>query len=210
MPVINNPDLYKKAKEIADEKYSKPSAYKSGFIVKTYKEMGGTYSDDDKPKNLQRWFKENWKDIGGLEYPVYRPTKRVSKDTPLTPDEIDFNDLIKQIILKQKIKGESNLPKFQGKGVGDYEIQPYSFKQAKKLGVKIKPSTNPKKKIDVFDWNNQFICSIGAKGYSDFPTYIKEKGKEYADERRRLYKIRHNKDRVKEGSPGYYSDNILW
>jgi hypothetical protein len=210
MPVINNPELYKKAKEIADEKYSKPSAYKSGFIVKKYKEMGGTYSDDDKPKNLQRWFKENWKDIGGLEYPVYRPTKRVSKDTPLTPDEIDFNDLVKQIILKQKIKGESNLPKFQGKGVGDYEIQPYSFKQAKKLGVKIKPSTNPKKKIDVFDYNNQFILSIGAKGYSDYPTYIEEKGKEYADERRRLYKIRHNKDRSKLGSAGYYSDNILW
>lgn len=210
MPVINNPELYKKAKQIADEKYSKPSAYKSGFIVKTYKEMGGTYSDDDKPKNLQRWFKENWKDIGGLEYPVYRPTKRVSKETPLTPDEIDFNDLVKQIILKQKIKGESNLPKFQGKGVGDYKIKPYSFKQAEKLGVKIKPSTNPKKKIDVFDYNNQYILSIGAKGYSDYPTYTEEKGKEYADERRRLYKIRHNKDRSKLGSAGYYSDNILW
>jgi len=40
MPIIDNPDIYKKAKEIADEKYSKPSAYKSGVIVKKYKEMG--------------------------------------------------------------------------------------------------------------------------------------------------------------------------
>jgi hypothetical protein len=209
MPVIDNPELYKKAKELADEKYSKPSAYKSGYIVKKYKELGGTYTDDKQPKNLKRWFKEDWKDIGGLDYPVYRPTKRVSKETPLTPNEIKFSNLVKQILLKQKIKGESNLPAFQGKGL-DYVIKPYSYKQAKKLGVKIEPSSNPKKKIDVFDWNKQFICSIGAKGYSDYPTYLAEKGKKFADERRRLYKIRHTKDRTKEGSPGYYSDNILW
>ena len=83
MPIIDNPELYKRAKEIADKKYEKPSAYKSGFIVKTYKDMGGTYTDDKKPRNLARWYKEDWKDIGGKEYPVYRPTKRISKDTPL-------------------------------------------------------------------------------------------------------------------------------
>jgi hypothetical protein len=207
--MIDNPELYSKAKKIADEKYSKPSAYKSGFIVKKYKELGGTYTDDKKPKNLERWFKEKWKDIGGLEYPVYRPTKRINKKTPLTPDEIDPENLLQQIFLKQKIKGKTNLPKFEGKGL-EYEIKPYSYKQAKRLGVKIEPSKNPKKKIDVFDWNKQFICSIGAKGYSDYPTYLVEKGKEYADNRRRLYKIRHNKDRSKLGSPGYYSDQILW
>lgn len=43
MPIVNQA-LYDKAKKIADEKYSKPSAYKSGFIVKSYKDMGGTYS----------------------------------------------------------------------------------------------------------------------------------------------------------------------
>lgn len=112
MPIIDNPVLYQKAKQIADEKYSKPSAYKSGFIVKTYKEIGGTYSNDNKPKNLKRWFKEDWKDIGGLSYPVYRPTKRINKDTPLTPYEIDKKNLKQQIVLKQIIKGNSNLPKF--------------------------------------------------------------------------------------------------
>jgi hypothetical protein len=64
MPIIDNPSLYEKAKKIADEKYSKPSAYKSGFIVKTYKELGGTYTNDNKQKNLKRWFQEDWKDIG--------------------------------------------------------------------------------------------------------------------------------------------------
>jgi hypothetical protein len=210
MPIIDNPELYQKAKSIADEKYSKPSAYKSGYIVKKYKELGGTYTDDKQPKNLANWFKADWKDIGGLNYPVYRPTKRINKNTPLTVSEIDPVNLIQQILLKQKLKGDKNLPAFQGKGVGDYVIKPYSYKQAEKLGVKIKPSSNPKKKIDVFDYNNQYILSIGAKGYSDYPTYLEEKGKDYAEERRRLYKIRHNKDRSKLGSAGYYSDQILW
>ena len=112
MPIINNPELYQKAKDIADQKYSKPSAYKSGFIVKTYKEMGGTYSNDNKPKKLKQWFKEDWKDIGGLEYPVYRPTKIINKTTPLTANEIEPKNLRHQILLKQRIRGRKNLPKF--------------------------------------------------------------------------------------------------
>jgi len=116
---IDNPDLYEKAKQIADKTYSKPSAYKSGFIVKKYKELGGTYSGKKKNKGIGRWFKEKWEDVGKKEYPVYRPTKRVSKDTPLTPDEIDPANLKKQIALKQKIKGKSNLPAFKGGVLGD-------------------------------------------------------------------------------------------
>jgi hypothetical protein len=113
MPIVDNPVLYQRAKEIADKKYEKPSAYKSGYIVKLYKEMGGTYTDDKKPKKLARWFKEEWVDIGGKQYPVYRPTKRISKDTPLTVAEIDPKQAKKQIELKQIIKGEANLPKFR-------------------------------------------------------------------------------------------------
>ena len=59
MPKILNPDIYKKAVAIADQVYKKPSAYKSGFIVKKYKELGGKYGDDGKEKNLSRWYKEN-------------------------------------------------------------------------------------------------------------------------------------------------------
>jgi hypothetical protein len=109
---IDNPKLYEKVKKIADTTYSKPSAYKSGFIVKKYKEMGGTYSGKKDNKGIGRWFKENWKDIGNKEYPVFRPTKRITKDTPLTPDEIKPSNLKKQIALKQVIKGDANLPPF--------------------------------------------------------------------------------------------------
>lgn len=113
MPKIDDPTLYELVKKYADTIYMKPSAYKSGFIVKTYKHYGGTYSPDSNEKNLKRWFKEKWTDIGNSDYPVYRPTRRVSKKTPLTASELDPTDLKKQILLKQIIKGEFNLPKFK-------------------------------------------------------------------------------------------------
>ena len=112
MRKILNPDLYEIAKNEADKIYKKSSAYKSGFIVKKYKELGGKYADDGETKNLKRWFAEDWRDIGGLDYPVYRPFKRISKDTPLTAFEIDPVKAKEQIKLKQMIKGKKNLPAF--------------------------------------------------------------------------------------------------
>lgn len=76
---------------------------------------------------------------------------------------------------------------------------------AKKLNVIIKPSANPKKKIDVFK-NDKKIASIGAIGYSDYPHYVKEQGNEYADKRRSLYHQRHKGSGIGE----YYSKNLLW
>ena len=91
-----------------------------------------------------------------------------------------------------------------------YEIQPYSHFRATQLGVKIIPSHKPNKKIDVLDWNNQYICSIGQKGMLDFPHYAKHRGLDYALERRRLYFLRHQNESDKLGSPNYYSRRILW
>jgi hypothetical protein len=90
-----------------------------------------------------------------------------------------------------------------------YKITDRQFSNALNLGVTIKPSTNKSKKIDVFK-NGQKIASIGAAGYMDYEMYIKAKGKEYADERRRLYKIRHKDNRNKIGTPGFFADRILW
>ena len=113
MPTPINKDLYEAVKEYADIVYSKSSAYKSGFIVKMYKKLGGTYEDDHKEHNLKRWYEERWTDVGNKEYPVYRPTIRINKNTPLTVSEIDKNNLKTQIKLKQKIKGTKNLPPFK-------------------------------------------------------------------------------------------------
>ena len=115
MPIVDNQKLYDKVKQEADKIYEKPSAYKSGYIVKKYKELGGTYTSDKKPKDLERWFDEKWSDVGGMEYPVYRPTKRLNKETPLLPNEIEPKNLLLQSILKQIIKGNKNLPPFKEK-----------------------------------------------------------------------------------------------
>jgi hypothetical protein len=208
MPIIDNPKLYERVKTYADKIYKKSSAYKSGFIVKTYKELGGTYTDDNQPKNLARWYKEIWRDIGNKEYPVYRPTKRINSKTPLTVDEIDKEDLKKQIAKKQIIKGDTNLKPFKKK---QYEITDYTYKKAKQKGVDVVASHNPKKKIDVIK-DGKVIATIGDINYFDYPTYLETKGitKEYADNRRRLYKIRHTKDRQKLYSNGWWSDYLLW
>jgi len=115
MPIPKDKALYNRVKKMADEIYKKPSAYKSGFIIKKYKELGGVYINDNKPKELKRWFQEKWEDIGNKNYPVYRPTIKVNKQTPLTVKEIDEKNLKEQIKLKQKIKGSKNLPPFKKK-----------------------------------------------------------------------------------------------
>jgi hypothetical protein len=83
-----------------------------------------------------------------------------------------------------------------------YKITDYSKKQASKYGVKITVSTNPKKKIDVYK-NEKKIASIGDINYNDYGMYLETKGKQYADERRRLYKIRHKGE-------NNWSLKILW
>ena len=91
-----------------------------------------------------------------------------------------------------------------------YHILPYTYNKAKMLNVKVFPSKNPKYKIDVYKPNLEYITSIGATGYKDFPTYVIEKGINYANNRKRLYKVRHEKDRLKKNSRGFYADNLLW
>jgi len=116
MNIMNKPidaELYARVKQMADEKYTKPSAYKSGWIVKTYKELGGKYTGKKTKEGLTRWYQEDWTDVGNQPYPVYRPTKVVNENTPLTVYEVNPANLRQQIILKQKLKGRKNLPPFK-------------------------------------------------------------------------------------------------
>ena len=121
MPTPKDEKLYNKIKKLSDIVYSHPSAYKSGFIVshyvkefkKKYGEDVSPYINDGREKTLKRWYKEQWRNIGDGEYPTYRPTRRINKNTPLTVDEIDKKNLKEQIKLKQIIKGYQNLPPFK-------------------------------------------------------------------------------------------------
>ena len=78
-----------------------------------------------------------------------------------------------------------------------YVITDYTKRRAKEIGVQVKTSERKGKKIDVYK-DGKYIDSIGAVGYSDFPTYMKEEGEDYANERRRLYHLRHTKDSLGE------------
>ena len=90
-----------------------------------------------------------------------------------------------------------------------YNITKYTKEKAKELNVVVKPSTKKNKKIDVFK-NNKLIASIGAIGYLDYPNYIEKKGIQFANERKKLYKQRHNNDRFKKGTNGFFADKLLW
>ena len=91
-----------------------------------------------------------------------------------------------------------------------YHITNYTKEQARKHNVIVKPSTNPKKKIDVFNKKGEKIASVGALGFGDYPTFINKYGLEYAEKRRRAYKFRHEKDRHERGTNGWYADKLLW
>jgi hypothetical protein len=122
---IKNINLYKKAQKIADQIYDKSSAYKSMFIVKKYKELGGKYIGDKPNNGITQWINEKWTDVGNKDYPVYRPTIRINNTTPLLDSEIDSKNLVDQIKLKQIIRGNSNLPKFIPK-TKEEELKKYS------------------------------------------------------------------------------------
>jgi len=95
-----------------------------------------------------------------------------------------------------------------------YKILPYHRTQARRLGVVIRPSKNPNKKLDVYK-SGRKVASIGARGYGDYAVFLgkERKGifpKGYAAAKRKNYKTRHQKNRVVLGSAGYYADQILW
>ena len=90
-----------------------------------------------------------------------------------------------------------------------YHITKYTLNKAKKLGLVIKPSKNKTKKINVYKRDKK-IGTIGAKGMNDYPTYILKNGIKYAKTRRRLYRIRHEKDRHIKWSNGWLADKLLW
>ena len=74
--------------------------------------------------------------------------------------------------------------------------------KAKALGVRVEPSTQKIKKLDVFKRGKR-VASIGDIRYSDYLQHGDE-------ERRQRYKARHEKYRHKKGSASYYADQILW
>lgn len=86
-----------------------------------------------------------------------------------------------------------------------YVITPYTKEKAKQAGLTVQPSTRKGKKLDVFK-DGKYLTSVGALGYGDFPSYLKEKGLAYAEERRRLYHLRHKEETL----AGQLAKYLLW
>ena len=114
MENIVDKDIYEKARKIADKTYERHSAYKSMFINKKYKELGGRYKTNKKKKGkTDRWNDEEWIQVipylktgekivcgkDNKKNKVCRPFKRVDKETPITIGELlklhKKSDLIK-------------------------------------------------------------------------------------------------------------------
>lgn len=98
---VINKKLYMKAKEKANNTYKRHSAYKSMYIVKTYKELGGKYRSKKDSKGVSRWNQEKWIQVvpflekgekivcgSGDNKKGCRPSKRIDKDTPITIQEL--------------------------------------------------------------------------------------------------------------------------
>lgn len=112
-PTPKNCKLYEQArKKFAHMKHS---AYKSGHVIQEYKRLGGTFkkhTKHEKPGKLSRWFKEKWRNQRGkVGYQkrgdLYRPTRRISKETPVTWNELSKKEIQKarrQKITNKRVK----------------------------------------------------------------------------------------------------------
>ena len=122
MDKILNPEIYKKAKKKADETYERHSAYKSMYIQKVYKELGGKYKGKKKTQGVTRWNEEKWIQVkpylesgkkiecgSGDNKKGCRPLKRISKDTPITlPELIKIHGKKKLLELAKKKQQNMN------------------------------------------------------------------------------------------------------
>jgi hypothetical protein len=110
--------LYEKIAKLIKKKYPKNSAYRSGLLVKKYKEeFLKKHGKKKKPytgkkptkEGISRWFKENWTNQKGKtgyqkKSDVYRPNKRVTSKTPATFKELTKKE-IKNAQKEKKSKG---------------------------------------------------------------------------------------------------------
>jgi hypothetical protein len=154
--------LYSKVKLRANKKFSsKTGIYKSSWIVREYKRLGGKYRGKRTSVNsagLKRWYKEKWVDLNRpiknskgkvvgykscgrssvknkQRYPLCRPSKRVTSGTPRTYKELSKSSIKRAKREKSRVRGSKNI-KFGGSGPQYY---------GKKSSVMIKVPENVKR-----------------------------------------------------------------
>lgn len=120
-PIPTDKNLYDKIKNELFKIYIKPSAYRSGLLVKKYKEEytkkhnnNNYYIGDKENSNLKRWFKEKWTNQRGetgykKAGDIYRPNIRINNKTPKTFNELTLQEINKA---KKEKKQKGRVKKF--------------------------------------------------------------------------------------------------
>ena len=106
MPEPTDKKLYKQVKKHVYKNIPKHSAYRSGIVVQKYKKSFKKKHGNKNPykgnktrkRGLKRWFAEKWVNQRGkvgykYKSDIYRPSKRITKDTPITHNEISKREL---------------------------------------------------------------------------------------------------------------------
>jgi len=98
--------LYNKIKASVYKKIPKHSAYRSGIVVQKYKKSFKKKHGNKNPytgkktkkRGLGRWFAEKWTNQRGkigykYKSDIYRPSKRITNETPVTHSELSNNEI---------------------------------------------------------------------------------------------------------------------
>ena len=232
MPLPTDQALYETAKIFIKSKYKKNSPLASGAIVKHYKQLykkkygddSGSYSQDEKPKNLKRYFEEKWVDINpmlgvdSVGYPVFRPTVRVNNKTPILFQDTNKKELKEKIKLKQKYRGNKNLSNFKTVVHNGGKLETSTFKNLlsatysknKDVDGFIKDKKISTKTSKVFvnpDSGQAVVAHRGTSGFTDWFNNVA-----YAYGGERLYKLtpryKEAEKVQKEAEKKYGSKNI--
>lgn len=79
--------------------------------------------------------------------------------------------------------------------MSNYQIHPMQLEEAKRINVTIQPSSNKRKKLDLYDKHGNFMMSIGAKNHEDIFS-LQEKNMAWIDiyQQRERFMKRHARD----------------
>lgn len=136
MPYPIDKELYDYVKKLASKKFKSPSGiYRSSWIVRKYKSMGGKYRGrKNSASGLKRWYRENWIDLNSpiksntkiigyrscgrtrningkysRKYPLCRPSKRINSRTPKTYKMLSKKSIRSAKKYKSKYKYKRNV-----------------------------------------------------------------------------------------------------
>lgn len=217
-----NPELYEKAKKIADQKYGlEHSARKQQQITRIYKSLGGEYTKDLKPnqESLKKWTLEDWgtksgkasKETGERYLPKYIIDNLTQEEYDKTTKakqkgKTQYVKQPKEIIEKiRKIKEQINKP-FKKVKIGNHIYTYY---------LSDKPS---KKLMTIVNGKKIYFGSTLYKNYKDQTSLLDPAFQHFDEKRRKNYIARASKIRDKEGnltylnpeSANFHAIHILW